>query len=222
MINTGIAQALDGEYTYPFRAGSEKWKNTRNYDELRSQLQIPENVIVSLSTQSLLNSVLRYPLIGDLLVFNNFKAGIDNMKKNFPALNSLLHRKDLVSILLETHQKYNPKSLYSLSNPIDIGEFMLQISLLEFIICDELVVSKMTNSDIKKFEESLISMHSKKLEAVEWFGDLGLSTGSWSLARLVNSRMHALIWDKKFIDEGYTLSLDNQEKLVKEAVKIAN
>lgn len=221
LINTGNAQTLE-EYTYPFRPGSQEWKNTKTHDDLRSHLQIPKTVIASLSTQSLLNSVLHYPLIGDLLVFNNFKTGIDNMKKNFPALTSLLHRKDVVGILLETHRKYNPKLVSSFSDPIEVGEFMMQICLLEFMICDELVLSKMTNVDAKEFGESLISMHSKKLEAIEWFGDLGLSSGSWSLARLVNSTKNALIWDRKFIDEGYTLSLDNQEKLIKEATKIIN
>lgn len=206
---------MEGEYTYPFRAGSEEWKNKRTHDELRPQLQIPENVIVSLNTQSLLNSVLRYPLIGDLLVYSSFQKGVDQLRINFAAFDHLLKRRDATEALLLVYESYNPSDILSLKDPIEIGEFMLQITLLEFIAGHEAIVSGIGKEQARKLQRQLISKYERKFEAKDRYGDLGLSTGLWALTRITDAQEAVKIGNSNFRENGHTLSFSEQAILKK-------
>lgn len=61
--------------------------------------QIPDDTINSMTTETLLNSVLDYPFMIDLLAYDTCREGFLNVYANFPALQKLLERNDLGNAL---------------------------------------------------------------------------------------------------------------------------
>lgn len=75
ICETAHSQEMAGLYEFPVRPGTKAWKEAKTHDELRELGQIPAKVIQQMDTPTLVMSVIRYPLIGDILVFGTFSEG---------------------------------------------------------------------------------------------------------------------------------------------------
>lgn len=124
-----FAQSFSPKFQYPMRVGTERWGQVKSHDELRQIIQIPPQKIQEMDTPSLLSSVLNYPLIGDLLIFNSFKLGFYQLRDNFHAFDSLLNRKDLATAAFALYESIDPKEIDSIQDNIQNVEFKLRISL---------------------------------------------------------------------------------------------
>jgi hypothetical protein len=148
-------------YEYPIKPGTEEWKQLKNHKEKVEVCQIPENIIHSLTTEELLDVCLYYPLIGDIMAFNNIQDGFDAFKSNFNGANELLHRNEFPSILLERYSKIEPANYENEWSNIKKGEYAYKIMVLEFFIAQDEVLCKL---DIDKKKDIVRLLLSKKEE----------------------------------------------------------
>lgn len=72
------AQTVVQPYDYPIKPHTAAWDSLKTYQDLRRVCQIPTEIVNRMTTEALFESVLNYPLIGDILVFNTFQIGIEN------------------------------------------------------------------------------------------------------------------------------------------------
>lgn len=214
LLIPALAQKTLEPYEYPVRPGTEEWKGTRTHDGLREVNQIPSEVIGKMDTPTLLLSVLRYPLIGDLLVFRSFREGIDQLRKNFTAFDSLLNRSDLIEALIPVYVDYDPKGVDALNDPLEIGEFMLGLSLLEFIMREEAVTDRIDPDQRSLVQEEILLKYVQKQLSIEKYGNLGLSTGVWALSVLVGKANINESWISEFVEQGFTLDYAELDLIV--------
>lgn len=76
----------NGGYEYPVQPGSDKWTNFINHNSMASVCQIPKSILTIMSTDKLLEAVLKYPLLGDIFAFNSDQEGFDVVTSRFNGL----------------------------------------------------------------------------------------------------------------------------------------
>ncbi|MET0245071.1 MAG: hypothetical protein ABW174_16445, partial [Flavitalea sp.] len=196
---------------------TSEWNSIKAYDSLRQVSQIPSEVIEKMSTVTLLRTVLKYPLLTDVLVYDSYQQGIEHLAKNFSAFPVLINRKDLDVSLLKIYGEYANKNLVSYSG-YQKGEHSFQTSFLELLI-NQLFQKK--NNDItyhQAYLQQILQFYKIKREDPETFGRLGLSTGVWAMNRILladkSSESYAIKDD--IIDKGTIFQESIIEKLVQQ------
>lgn len=213
-------QTISEPYDYPIRPGTEEWKGAKNHDELRELNQIPSQIIQKMDTRTLLNSVVRYPLIGDILLFPSFSRGIVRLKEDFFAFDSLLSRSDVIEALMPVYEAYEPSKVNRLQDPIDIGEYMLGLSLLEFIISDRAQHGTINAGHKHRLSVALLLKYAQKEELVDQYGGNALSTCLWAANQLLaDEAMPSEQWRDRFQRDGFVLDRHRLDALKREIEK---
>ncbi len=91
-------------YDYPIKPGMPEWAEFRNSDEMVAATQLPENVLSTISTEGLIETVLRYPLYAELYLIEDYQNTFNNMKDRFNGLEELLKREDAAEKLLNRYK----------------------------------------------------------------------------------------------------------------------
>lgn len=201
------AQTNDTPYSYPVIRGSAEWNKITVYDEFRRISQIPEDIVKTLTTNALLESILNYPLIGDVFVFETFQKGVDKLKENFTAFNSLIQRDDLNDILLRKYEELSSKDITSMTQ-YSKGENSAKMSFIEVIIVAYNTSRELEGHDDKKLITELLKVLNKKKANPSVYALFSLSTNAWAINRIMQrtSSMRQFAKEEKFIYEGNIFS----------------
>jgi len=70
-----------------------------SHQEMIDACEIPEETLRQMTTQALLESVLNYPLLGDVLAYDDSEAGFEAMVDSFRGLEEFLSREDAAEVL---------------------------------------------------------------------------------------------------------------------------
>ena len=81
-------------YTYPILPGSNEWRNFESVHEMIEACQIPEDLLTNMTTKALVQTVLDYPLLMDLLAEGEARHGFEVMISRFNGLQELSRRVD--------------------------------------------------------------------------------------------------------------------------------
>lgn len=92
---------LDEPYVYPVVPGTEEWNALDGHDQMIKACQIPEDILSRLSTKALLETVLGYPLLGDIGSYVPARRGYDVVLGSFNGLQELVSREDLAKVMAE-------------------------------------------------------------------------------------------------------------------------
>ncbi len=124
-------------YKYPYSPGSKEWAQYETKKEMLDVCQIPENQYTNMSTNTLLESVLKYPFINDFIAYNSVKYACENMCRSFDAFNELLSRPDVTEVLLDRYANTEVMS----ENPTvnNYKQFLLPTTIEFLIECDRLI-----------------------------------------------------------------------------------
>ncbi|HUM66835.1 MAG TPA: hypothetical protein PLV32_13340, partial [Chitinophagaceae bacterium] len=96
----GFAQVLSQPYDYPIKPGSESWQALKTHKEMVQVCQVPEEILQQLTTPALLETCLSYPLLMDVLAFNNLVTGLEQTLKRFNGYHVLVVRPDFAKSLV--------------------------------------------------------------------------------------------------------------------------
>lgn len=86
--------AYDDAYDYPIKGGTEEWKRFTSHDEMLKACQIPDAILKDMSTAGLVETVMNYPLYGDIYAYSSFQVGLNAIAAQFNGLAELLIRDD--------------------------------------------------------------------------------------------------------------------------------
>ena len=92
-------------YNFPVRPGTEAWGSLVTEEDRFSAMQIPEDQLVSMSTQDLVITCMNYPAWIYFTAFNNPQDGIDINIRNFNGLQELMRRADAPVELLSVYKQ---------------------------------------------------------------------------------------------------------------------
>lgn len=96
---------IDTPYQYPLIPGTDEWKTLTNHAEKVDLCQIPEDILPLMTTEALAETVLSYPLLSDMYVWNSSTIGYEVIAATFNGLAELEHRPDGLSTLIELSQQ---------------------------------------------------------------------------------------------------------------------
>lgn len=152
VIGAGVAigvSAISGErekleiYTYPITPDDPEWANY-NHAELVSMLQIPEDILDNMTDAELVESVLDYPYIGDVMAYSTVELGMRVVSEHFNGLKELLNRPGTGKILIE---KYRQSPTEEELHKEEDSDILFEAWAIEFIL------SYMNARDILNSEE---------------------------------------------------------------------
>ena len=95
------AQEITQPYDFPIKPGSESWRSLKSHKEMVQACQNPEGVLQKLTTPALLETCLSFPLLLDVLAFNNLIEGVEQTISNFNGFQILVERPDFAESLVK-------------------------------------------------------------------------------------------------------------------------
>ena len=125
--NNNRAQQMDNVFNFPLKPGMTEWKELKTHNEMLEVLQLPPNVIKSISTNSLIQTCLDYPLFSDLWAYDNIKEGFEQLRKDFNGFNELLNRKGVFEELLSFYEKLDPNAINEKNSLLNKGRYTAEL-----------------------------------------------------------------------------------------------
>ena len=113
--NSNENHTIDTPYVYPVVPGTHEWNILDTQAEKVAVCQIPVDILSSLTTEALVETVLDYPLMCNISAYNNFLSGYEAVKAQFNGLQELSTRSDAEEVL----SNFMSRSTFS---AVDISE----------------------------------------------------------------------------------------------------
>lgn len=92
----GCEKTITEAYQYPVVPGMEEWKKLKSLPEMAEACQIPEDILDCMTTEALIETVVNYPLFGNVFAYENKKTGLEHVKGYFNGLQELYERDDAI------------------------------------------------------------------------------------------------------------------------------
>lgn len=187
-------------WDYPVKPGSVEWKRLKNQKEKLEICQIPEDILLNIPTNELMELCFNYPLIYDILAFNSTQMGINELKKNFDGFNALLQRNDVANLLIKRYTDIQPREYDKNWTKIQKGYYSLEIIAMELFLSQNEIIDKMTLPQ----KQSLVKELLKKMEEKdnkELYGRTSLISIGFTLSRIMQNS--GFQW-KQINTEAYT------------------
>lgn len=99
LVNNSFYEEITTAYEYPIVPGMEEWKQLDSHVKKLEACQIPEDILENLTTPALVETVMNYPLLIDMLAYDTVEIGYQAVYGNFNGLRELQERKDAITCL---------------------------------------------------------------------------------------------------------------------------
>jgi len=156
-------------WDYPIKPGTEAWENIQTFQGFFDACQIPNEVLISLTTEDLTEICLQHPMIYHIFSFNTIDQGLDKLFNDFKGLRVLFEREHVSKELLKQYQcaLYNLSFLDGTASAVEKGYFKEFISVLEALLtrCNFYDDSPENNvNDYKEILKNLLCGFEKKIQ----------------------------------------------------------
>ena len=88
------AKQIDTPYVYPIQPGTEEWAKLDSLDAKIAACKVDPELMNSMTTEALLETVLDYPLLPNMYAFSSAEIGIGSVSGYFEGLQMLHDRED--------------------------------------------------------------------------------------------------------------------------------
>jgi len=162
------AQQSDNLYNFPIKPGLPEWKELKSHNEMLGVLQLPNNVMKSMSTSSLIQTCLNYPLFSELWAYDNIKDGFEQLKKDFNGFNELLNRKDVLKELLIFYDKMDPNTINEKTTLRDKGKYTAEFCKMEILLVQPELINNSALDMKKLLFKATLKKHEEMLKHSEF------------------------------------------------------
>lgn len=98
-VNNQSQFTIDTPYEYPVHPGMEEWEALDDHAKKIELCQIPEEILEKMTTEALAESVLNYPLLIDMYVWESNSKGYEFVSETFNGMYELRQRSDGLLVL---------------------------------------------------------------------------------------------------------------------------
>lgn len=190
-------------YDYPIKPGTEEWKAFTTHDEMLKACQIPENILKNMSTAGLVETVLNYPLYGDIRAYDSLQMGFDHVSARFNGLKELLNRKDAGTALIARYHTMDPAAIDEGWTILQKGRHVTSIQDIEILLAQDAILANLAEKQCNDLVKEAITKIQAKQGHIEIYGDYGQESTAWVIA-LVLRRVNYEPFIQK-IEEDITL-----------------
>ncbi len=125
-------------------------------------VQVPEPQLSRMSTAGLVETVLQYPLYGDMNAYFWIQEGIDALRHDFNGLEALFNRRDAGMQLLQAYQAIDAAAVETKPTDLEQGVFVSKLVYIEAMLAQPEMLGQLSSKD----RQYLISnvMEQKKIK----------------------------------------------------------
>lgn len=184
LLSSTSQQPATGRYEYPIKPGDSKWRTFDSHLQMLDATQIPTSTLQAMSTETLVQACIDYPLYLEIWAHNNEQLGFDHLLANFNGMRELFERSDSGRILLKRYEKMDPTEVERIQDPSVRGGFALHFAYLELILAQKSTLEKLSTSEREELARTAINFaHAKAHYAQENYGLRGQRVTVYLLMR---------------------------------------
>ncbi len=145
-------------YRYPIIPGTDEWRKLPDHQAMCDACQIPEEILTSLTTQQLVDTVLYYPLYCDVFAYDDIEKGLEVVSEHFNGLKEFLSRSGSVYFLQQKIASGWMSNANMLMTGIGkkVNNDQLNVLRLEFA---GLLLQDKNKTDLSKFKSDKIGIN---------------------------------------------------------------
>ncbi len=208
--STILSQSINGEYKFPLRPGMPEWRTLKTHDDMLKVLQLPSNVLTSISTDSLAHTCLNYPLFLDIWAFDNIQKGFKHVRKGFNGFEELFLRKDAHNIISKIYMGIDPSKIIDEKTPLKKGTYQINICKLEILLSQEELLQNISLNEGKELLQNMINKNTKMSQYAE-YGIMDIETNVYLMLKILLKSNSKLV--KKMVDQKNIKDLLSNGKL---------
>lgn len=201
LINLAFAFTLylyaKDQYTFPMRPGISGWEGLDSHEAKVKATQIPPERLASMSTESLIETCLSYPLLGDIFAFSTLQQGFERVGSDFNGLKELLNRKDAGRKLLAKYKEVNESAFNENWTDAEKGTLIMRLIFLEMALAQKPIVGNLSLSERSLLMKECLKKYNFKESHPKVFGILSKTSVAFTLA----NAMDATIKEKTLPDK---------------------
>lgn len=205
---TGLKSQTNQVWDYPIKPGTERWKQLKNHKEKVDVCQIPDSILANLSTNDLIEICLQYPLLIDILAFNNTQDGVNKIKSNFNGFNELLNRNESGKLLIKKYSKIDPLDIDESWSYKEIGALSFKCIMFELFLSQHEIIQKLDIMDKKTLVKELLKKQERICNRKDIYGGISHMSIAFTMSRIV--------WSEKDSNNFYQGDNSKLSKFIKQ------
>ena len=139
-----LMNAQNTVFDFPIKPNTKEWENLKTEQDRLKSLQIPEEILKSISTDNLIRTCINYPAFGYFTAFNNTLEGITQTINNFNGLQELFRRKDASSRLLFFYTQMDSVTLDIADKQLNKEYWTIRRCFFEYLLAYDNNINQMT------------------------------------------------------------------------------
>jgi hypothetical protein len=149
---------LDEPYDFPLKPGMPEWADLKSHAEMLEVLQIPNDILTRMTTRSLLETCLNYPMFGDVTAYRSMKVGMEILIAHyFNGFPELLKRKDAYIYLSEKFLLFDPLAINEDWSPVEKGGYTFELIKIELLLGQDIILESLSyESKISLLKEAIL------------------------------------------------------------------
>lgn len=153
----------DTAYEYPVKPGTKEWKAFGSYDAMLTACQIPDPILLKISTTNLIETVLNYPLFGNVWWSrNNIRQGFEHMFSEFNGVRELLKREDAGTLLLAKYRGMDPAGFKKGASLEERDNYVMRLQEVEILLAQDAVQAGLTESQRAELKKLALAKYEVK------------------------------------------------------------
>ncbi|MEO8380072.1 MAG: hypothetical protein ABI779_10455 [Acidobacteriota bacterium] len=212
----------DEAYAYPIQPGSPEWEALDSHAAMLRATSVPQARLRGMTTRALAETVLTYPLFGDVFAYNTAQTGFDAVRAQSPAVEALLQRKDAGSVLLLRYQSMHPADAIDLATDQARGAFDAEFTAIETVLAQPEIQASLSPSERDQLLRTAVAIADAKAQVPDVYGSYGVERTALVVGRLRATAFHDTDIETFLKDGGY-LPDDKAELLLRmssEAIRV--
>ena len=196
--------AQNSTWDYPIKPGTEKWKSYQNTPDIVRDLQMPEKVLKSISTEELLNVCLNYPFFSSYTASNSPFEGLNRTLDSFNGFDEFSNRKDASDVLFNFYVNKPVSEIDKKEKVMDKAGYAFHYCGYELLLCNTKVITKFS----KEQQIDILKLVMKRNKEKELYKD---SFGFWGkMTSAFVANKYAVLLGKK--ETNVDSKIDNAKK----------
>ena len=162
-----IANAQESEiWDFPIKPGTEEWRAIEGgYRGCVDACQIPQDVLMALSTENLAKVCLHYPLYMFYMTYNNERKGIEIIIDGFNGLKELSEKEDGALALIKLYDDFPVINKMQYAETRAASPFKLVF--LELLLSNDHFISQLDAQGLDLLKKAVLKKYEAKLENSE-------------------------------------------------------
>lgn len=219
-LNVLSAQEKISIDNWTVKPGTPEWKNLQTHEEMLLALQIPDNKLIKMSTEDLVETCLNYPLFADVWAFNSYQDGINEAIKGFNGFRELLKRTNSGDELLKKYKTIDIKELYSKKNFMEKGDFKMRLCKCEALLSQITLLNSLSRENKIILLSSALEKNTLMNKSGQ-FSFFNLESNAYLLVKTISTLRPEMINEKsgkdinfrRFCDIGTSLTNENKKEI---------